>query len=183
MAIHKIDDYNQHSEDLVKDHPGADIEEGAMAADGAEPIAKRLRVQPSEQPSSNLSMLQLIIKSTWIEFFELSVPIASTWGEVTCMPTFTERVGMIPCHARTSQLGNIKESQPMQDLADGIVVIVSSELALDVAAEAAARYESGVAAEASETAAIDESVVAEETITAMPLHQQECTKQKQRTTT
>ena len=104
-------------------------------------------------------------------------------GEVKRMPTFTERVGMIPCHARTSQLGIIKESQPMQDLADGIVVIVSSELALDVAAEAAARYESGVAAEASETAAIDESVVAEETITAMPLHQQECTKQKQRTTT
>ena len=64
--IHKID-YDQHTEDLVKDHPGADIEEEAMAADGAEPIAKRLRVQPSEQPSSNLSMLQLIIKSTWIQ--------------------------------------------------------------------------------------------------------------------
>ena len=79
MAIHKIDCYDQHTEDLVKDHPGADIQEAGMAADGAEPIAKRLRVQPSEQPSSNLSMLQLIIKSTWIEFFELSVPIASTW--------------------------------------------------------------------------------------------------------
>ena len=142
-------------------------------------LSDKPSVQPSEQPSSsNLGMrvvIQLINKSMWFEVFELSVPIASTWGEVTCMPTFTERVGMIPCHARTSQLGNIKESQPMQDLADGIVVTVSSELALGVAAEAAATDEQGVAAEAGETAAADESVVTEETVTAMSVHQPECT--------
>ena len=139
-------------------------------------LSDKPSVQPSEQPSSsNLGMrvvIQLINKSMWFEVFELSVPIASTWGEVTCMPTFTERVGMT---ARTSQLGNIKESQPMQDLADGIVVTVSSELALGVAAEAAATDESGVAAEAGETAATDESVVAEETVTAMSVDQPECT--------
>jgi len=45
MAIHKIDYYDQHTEDLVKDHPGADIQEAGMAADGAEPIAKRLRLR------------------------------------------------------------------------------------------------------------------------------------------
>ena len=94
--IHKID-YDQHTEDLVKDHPGADIEEEAMAADGAQPIAKRLRVPPS------------------------------------------------------------------------------SELALGVAAEAAATDEQGVAADAGETAAADESVVTEETVTAMSVDQPKCT--------